>query len=416
MKRSLFLAAAILCSASRAFSQAAAPALPRIGAAAAVKGAVKAQAPGSVGRVVESGKPLFLNDHVTTDAAGRLQVMLLDETIFTIGPDSDMVLDEFVYDPAKSTGKVAARVTKGVFRFVTGKVAQKNPDNMQVKLPVGTIGIRGTMAAGEVRGENVTALLLGPGAHGNTDESRGAITFDGKTIDQPGYGVQCRGGTCSAVRDLKDVANRLTQALAVTPDPAKAKGGSGESATKQSGQQAAAGKNDAIQALADAASGEETSEVTQNAFNDKVKNGIPDGVATWDQLRALPLGSATYLSSITALTCTGGLCGGGTAANVQFQLDVNFAARTYGGGSSDVNVTSTLIGSTNINSTSFSSLAGNATFTLNNGSGNSTNPQFDGTAFTFKNVAGEVAKSVEMKINYSASGASIQNQSISTSR
>ena len=104
--------------------------LIRIGAAAAVHGLVQAAAPGAVGRVISSGKPVYLNDHVTTDADGRLQVMLLDETIFTLGPNSDMVLDEFVYDPATSAGKVTARVAKGVFRFVTGKVARQAPANM----------------------------------------------------------------------------------------------------------------------------------------------------------------------------------------------------------------------------------------------------------------------------------------------
>ena len=55
-----------------------------------------------------------------------------------------MVIDEFVYDPDNSVRKVAVRVTKGIFRWVTGKVARKDPASMRVTLPVGTIGIRGT--------------------------------------------------------------------------------------------------------------------------------------------------------------------------------------------------------------------------------------------------------------------------------
>ncbi|MBI5629884.1 MAG: FecR domain-containing protein [Elusimicrobia bacterium] len=123
----------------------------RIGVAAAVHGLVQATAPGqSVGRIVQSGRPLYQNDHVTTDAQGRLQVMLLDETVFTLGPNSDMVLDEFVYDPVTDAGKVTARITKGAFRFVSGKIARKKPSNVQIKLPVGTIGIRGTIVVGQI--------------------------------------------------------------------------------------------------------------------------------------------------------------------------------------------------------------------------------------------------------------------------
>ena len=47
-------------------------------------------------------------NHVTTKADSRLQVMLLDETVFTVGPESDMVLDEFVYDPSTNAGKITA--------------------------------------------------------------------------------------------------------------------------------------------------------------------------------------------------------------------------------------------------------------------------------------------------------------------
>src|SRR4051812_4280236 len=123
MRATLAAAVAVLAAAP-SFAQAPAASLTRIGAAAAVRGGVKAQAPNTtVGRIVQSGKPIFLNDHVTTDAAGKLQVLLLDETVFTLGPGADMVLDEFVYNPDTHEGQVAARVTKGVFRFVTGKVA-----------------------------------------------------------------------------------------------------------------------------------------------------------------------------------------------------------------------------------------------------------------------------------------------------
>src|SRR5258708_4230703 len=99
------------------------PQLQRIGSAGAVAGRVQATAPaaGAVGRVIGSGQPLYLNDAVTTDAQGRLQVLLLDETVFTIGPNSSMVLDSFIYDP-NGASKLSARILKGVFRFVTGKI------------------------------------------------------------------------------------------------------------------------------------------------------------------------------------------------------------------------------------------------------------------------------------------------------
>ena len=134
-----------------------------IGVASAVRGAVRATAPGEAGRVVETGKPVYARDKVTTNADGKLQILLLDQTSFTIGPNSEMELDEFVFDPATNAGKVSAKMVKGAFRFVTGKVARRDPSSMQVTTPVGTIGIRGTMTAGSVSGAEATIVLLGPG-------------------------------------------------------------------------------------------------------------------------------------------------------------------------------------------------------------------------------------------------------------
>ena len=116
MKRTLSAALSLLLAVSASAQAPAASLLTKIGTAAAVRGAVNAVSAGTaVGHVISSGKPLFLNDHVTPDAAGRLQILLVDETIFTLGPNSDMVLDDFVYDPKTSAGKMTASIAKGTF-------------------------------------------------------------------------------------------------------------------------------------------------------------------------------------------------------------------------------------------------------------------------------------------------------------
>jgi hypothetical protein len=104
--------------------------------------------------------PVGLGTRIVTGPDGRVQVLLLDETVFTIGPNGDMVVDEFVYDPDTSVHKVTARVTKGVFRWVTGKVARKDPAQMNVNLPVGTIGIRGTDFEATVAPDNSGSVKL----------------------------------------------------------------------------------------------------------------------------------------------------------------------------------------------------------------------------------------------------------------
>ena len=185
----------------------------RAGVAAAVRGDVVliAAAPSqvenrAVGENVQSGDPVFLGDTIETGPDSGLQIMLMDETIFTIGPDAALIIDEFVYDPDTSAGKVTASVLKGAFRFVSGRVAKEEPRNMNVKTPVGTIGIRGTSAAGRVipadpnvPGSQVSAdiVLLGPGVDNNANERAGRIIVSNANtsveISRSGFGTNNAG-------------------------------------------------------------------------------------------------------------------------------------------------------------------------------------------------------------------------------
>ena len=61
-----------------------------------------------------------------TTASGQVQMLFLDESALTIGPNSEIVLDEFIYDPNAETGSLILNATKGVFRVVGGKISKKN--------------------------------------------------------------------------------------------------------------------------------------------------------------------------------------------------------------------------------------------------------------------------------------------------
>ena len=147
----------------------------KVGIAAVVRGSVQLVRGGQVGRVVSSGEEIYLGDEVSTDAKGNLQILLLDETAFTVGPSSTIMIDKFIYDPATDAGEVNARILKGTFRFISGKIAHKKPENMEVELPAGTIGIRGTMAMGSVNGMHSLVVLTGPGDKNNTGSKKGEI-------------------------------------------------------------------------------------------------------------------------------------------------------------------------------------------------------------------------------------------------
>ena len=150
-----------------------------IGVAAALRGDVirvsAASGGGDVGPV-SSGSKIFLGDEIEVASGGRMQIMLLDETVFTLGSGAKLTIDEFVYDPEAQSGSMTTQITKGAFRFVSGKLAKSSPKAMKVKLPSASISIRGTQVAGIVDEEGGSQIVLvgpGPNSFGAT---LGAIT------------------------------------------------------------------------------------------------------------------------------------------------------------------------------------------------------------------------------------------------
>lgn len=99
----------------------------------------------SEGRRVTLGARVVMGQRFQTDAGGALHLTLADGSAFHIGPNSDLEIDRFIYDPDKGTAELAASSTRGVFRFIGG-AASKTGDGVTITTPVGTAGIRGAIA------------------------------------------------------------------------------------------------------------------------------------------------------------------------------------------------------------------------------------------------------------------------------
>lgn len=117
-----------------------------VGRNSAVKGSVNIKSiDDEISRKAIVKDPVFLGDNVNSKIGSSLQVLLKDKSTFTVGPQCDMVIDKFVYDPDKNTNSLSAKVKKGMFRFTSGNVSKTNPDEIIVETPTATMGIRGTM-------------------------------------------------------------------------------------------------------------------------------------------------------------------------------------------------------------------------------------------------------------------------------
>lgn len=113
---------------------------------------------------------------IRTGADARVQILLLDETVFTIGPNSETVIDEFVYDPKDATlSKASFNILKGFFRFVSGKVAPGHERGVRATIPVGDLGFRGTDVEVTVNPDMSGSVALHDGMVDLTPSSGGDV-------------------------------------------------------------------------------------------------------------------------------------------------------------------------------------------------------------------------------------------------
>lgn len=137
------------------------PAQAEVGVAAAVNRDARSRPPSAPVRVVTLGQKVVFNEEVTTDPSGQVQILLLDGTTFTVGPNSNITIDEFVFNPSTGQAKVVASVTKGAFRFIGARTSE-TPGGATIDAPVGTIGVRGgSVICGVVDSEILCAMPFG---------------------------------------------------------------------------------------------------------------------------------------------------------------------------------------------------------------------------------------------------------------
>lgn len=111
---------------------------PKVGVASVVQNQVE----GRGARRLAVGSEVFRNERIKTGAASNAQLMFLDKTVLSMGPNAELLLDKYVYDANQGKGQVVVSAVRGGLRFVTGS---QNPTNYTVRTPVATLGIRGTV-------------------------------------------------------------------------------------------------------------------------------------------------------------------------------------------------------------------------------------------------------------------------------
>lgn len=233
-----FVAAAALVSALSA--AAVVQAQEAVGVNAAIRNSIRTQPAGeSALRPAALRGQVRTGDVFVSGAQSQLQILLRDQSIFTVGSNARVTIDRFVIDTDRNAGGASASVARGAFRFVSGRGGARSG---AVRTPVSSIGVRGTVVEAVVgpdalfvleghpglppysgSSDDATLIVLrGPGPRGAGFDTPGAIdiTSGGSTVivERPGQAMFASAGGTFGPFELSDEASaRLSALLRAAP-------------------------------------------------------------------------------------------------------------------------------------------------------------------------------------------------------
>ena len=178
-KKELWLALSALGVAATATTNVfAAP--EHIGAVNTANVSVEGQLAHDALRVLFVGSDVFRDETIRTNDTGLVHLMFIDQSSLTIGPNSELVLDHFVYDPETNNGELSISAAKGILRFVGGALSKNG--TVTVKTPVGNLGIRGAVVLIDIEkdGGEVSGCIL----YGNELTGTTTSTNISKTVSE----------------------------------------------------------------------------------------------------------------------------------------------------------------------------------------------------------------------------------------
>lgn len=94
--------------------------------------------------------PVYQGDVIETTKSGAVNIEFADNTTFAISESARMSVDQFIYDSAHQSGTSFFSMLQGVFVYTSGLIGKADPGNVNIDTPVGQIGIRGTVVAGQI--------------------------------------------------------------------------------------------------------------------------------------------------------------------------------------------------------------------------------------------------------------------------
>lgn len=149
---SMFALAAVTAS---LFAMAPPAAAQSVGTLTAEKAAISKR-----GTRLRAGSGIALGDRLSSNATGSGVIVFQDESSARMGPNAELTIDEFVYDPSRRDGTIRLRQTNGLARIYGGQISKRGTS--EVRTPHIVLAVRGGIVDTAVLGgESVATLRAG---------------------------------------------------------------------------------------------------------------------------------------------------------------------------------------------------------------------------------------------------------------
>jgi hypothetical protein len=94
--------------------------------------------------VAQPGAPLEEKDTLVTGPSGAIGIVLKDNSVISLGPNSSFRLTEFTFSPREGKLGMLGELAKGTLEYISGKISKIAEDAATFRTPYTTVAVRGT--------------------------------------------------------------------------------------------------------------------------------------------------------------------------------------------------------------------------------------------------------------------------------
>jgi hypothetical protein len=134
------------------------------GRIAVLKGKAEIRHEGQETRKAQENDPVYKEDIVEIDSGSAANIIFRDNSTLALGENSLLTIRDYAYDMGSEKGQSFLSIARGIFIYASGMIGKTDPEQVHIETPVGSIGIRGTLFAGDIKNGQDSKITLLDGA------------------------------------------------------------------------------------------------------------------------------------------------------------------------------------------------------------------------------------------------------------